>query len=78
MEKQAEAHLVSIACSSPPEGYSRWTLRLLADQMVVWGYLESVSYESVRQVLKKTRVAKLAREADSQELPSKRRDCDET
>jgi len=54
LDGEAEAHLVSIACSSPPEGYSRWTLRLLADQMVVLGYLESVSYESVRQVLKKT------------------------
>ncbi len=49
----AEAHLVALACSGAPVGSSRWTLRLLADQMVVLGYIESVSYETVRQVLKK-------------------------
>jgi len=54
LDGEAEAHLVAIACSSAPEGYSRWTLRLLANQMVVLGYVESISHESVRQVLKKT------------------------
>jgi len=53
LDGEAEAHLVATACSSPPEGYSRWTLRVLADQMVVLGYVESISHESVRQVLKK-------------------------
>ena len=41
----------------PPEGRSRWTLRLLADQIVTMGYVESISHESVRQVLKKTNLS---------------------
>ena len=40
-------------CSAPPEGHQRWTLRLLADKMVVLEYVESVSHETVRQVLNK-------------------------
>ena len=55
LDSEAEAHLVATACSSPPEGYNRWTLRLLADQIVTLGYVETISHESVRQVLKKTR-----------------------
>lgn len=50
----AEAHLVRLACSKPPQGRGRWTLRLLADRMVTLGYVEAVSHETVRQVLKKT------------------------
>lgn len=57
LDGEAEARLVAIACSKAPFGYSRWTLRLLADQMVVLGYVESISHESVRQVLKKTRLS---------------------
>lgn len=53
LDGEAEAYLVATACSSPPEGHSRWTLRLLADQIVALGYVESISHESVRQVLKK-------------------------
>jgi len=53
LDGKAEAHLVTLACSEAPTGFSRWTLRLLADQMVVLGHLESVSYETIRQVLKK-------------------------
>lgn len=49
-----EAHLVALNCSEPPEGHARWSLRLLADQMVELGYVESVSHETVRRVLKKT------------------------
>ncbi len=49
-----EAHLVALRCSQPPEGYTRWSLRLLADRMVELGYVESISHESVRQMLKKT------------------------
>ena len=48
-----EAHLVALSCSEPPEGYSRWSLRLLADQAVELNYIDSVSYETVRRVLKK-------------------------
>ena len=46
--------LVAVACSAPPEGHSRWTLRLLAGQAVKLGLTGSVSRETVRQVLKKT------------------------
>jgi transposase len=56
IDGEIEAHLIAIACSQAPTGSSRWTLRLLADQMVVLGYIESISHESVRQVLKKTKL----------------------
>lgn len=49
-----EAHLVALSCSKPPPGHARWSLRLLADKMVELGYVETVSYETVRRVLKKT------------------------
>ncbi len=51
--KQA-AHLVAIACSTPPEGFARWTLRLLADKVVELKFADSITRETVRQVLKKT------------------------
>ena len=51
-----EAHLVALSCSDPPEGQAQWSLRLLADQVVELGYIESVSYETIRRVLKKTRL----------------------
>ena len=51
----AEAHLVTLACSTPPDGFGRWTLRLLAEQLVALAYVEHVSHETVRQVLKKTK-----------------------
>jgi Homeodomain-like domain len=50
----AEAHLVTLACTTPPEGAGRWTLRLLAERMVELAYVPHVSHETVRQVLKKT------------------------
>lgn len=49
-----EAHLIAISCSKAPGGYARWSLRMLADKMVELKYTESVSHETVRQVLKKT------------------------
>lgn len=48
-----EAHLIALRCSDPPDGRSGWTLHLLAGQMVRLGYVESISHESVRQMLKK-------------------------
>ncbi len=54
LDGDAEAHLIALACSETPEGYSRWSLRLLADRMVELGYVESISHEAVRRVLKKT------------------------
>lgn len=49
-----EAHLVALSCSEPPEGHANWSLRLLADKMVELNYVESISHETVRRVLKKT------------------------
>lgn len=54
IDGDAEARLISIACSEPPEGYSRWSLRLLADRMVELEYIDDISHETVRKVLKKT------------------------
>ena len=48
-----EAHLIALVCSPVPEGYQHWTLRLLAETMVDLGYVEHVSHETVRRVLKK-------------------------
>lgn len=48
-----EAHLIAMSCGKPPEGFSRWSLRLLADQAVELNYIDSVSHETVRRVLKK-------------------------
>ena len=52
--EKAEADLIELAKSDPPKGRKRWTLRLLAEHAVQWKYLDSLSHESVRQILKKT------------------------
>lgn len=49
-----EAHLVAVSCTEPPEGFARWSLRLLADKVVELDYIDSVSHETVRRILKKT------------------------
>ena len=49
-----EAHLVALSCSDPPEGFARWSLRLLADKVVELNYIDSISHEAVRRILKKT------------------------
>ena len=49
-----EAHLIALSCSKAPEGFSRWSLRLLAEKMVELEYVEDISHETVRRVLKKT------------------------
>ena len=54
LDGRAEAHLIALSCSSAPEGRDHWSVRLLADRMVELGYVESVSYETVRRTLKKT------------------------
>jgi hypothetical protein len=51
-----EAHLIALSCSDPPEGFSRWSMRLLADKVVELDYIDSVSHETIRQVLKKTKL----------------------
>ena len=55
LDGEQEAHLVALSCGTAPEGHDRWTLRLLADRMVKLEYVDRVSHETVRQVLKKTR-----------------------
>lgn len=54
IDGEVEAHLVALSCSKPPEGYARWSLRMLADKMVELNYIESISHVSVGEVLKKT------------------------
>lgn len=56
-----EAHIVALSCSEPPEGFARWSLRLLADQVVELGYSENISHETIRRTLKKRNQA-LAKE----------------
>lgn len=58
-----EAHLIALSCSKPPEGFSRWTLRLLADKAIELQYVDSISHETVRRVLKKTN-SSLGKEKD--------------
>jgi transposase len=50
-----EAHLIALSCSEAPEGYARWSLRLLADKMIELKYIDSISHETIRQTLKKTK-----------------------
>jgi hypothetical protein len=54
LDGKAEAHLIALRCGLPPEGRRSWTLRLLADKLVALEVVDSVSYETVRRVLKKT------------------------
>lgn len=54
LDGKQEAHLIALACSAPPAGKKRWTLRLLAEQVVELRYAGAVSHETVRRVLKKT------------------------
>jgi len=48
-----EAHIIALACNRPPEGFSKWSLRLLSDKTVELGYIDKISYVSVGSVLKK-------------------------
>lgn len=54
LDGEAEAHLIAIACSAPPEGRERWTLRLLQSEMIKRQYVDDVSHETIRMALKKT------------------------
>ena len=60
VDGEVEARLVQLACSEPPEGYQRWTLRLLADRLVELEVIDRISHETVRQRLGKKRVKTLA------------------
>jgi len=54
LDGEQEAHLIALACSAPPEGRKRWTLRLLAEGLVRLEVVDAVSHETVRQALKQT------------------------
>jgi hypothetical protein len=54
LDGEQEAHLIALACGSPPAGRCRWTLRLLADKLVELGHIGTVSHETIRRTLKKT------------------------
>lgn len=54
LDGEQEAHLIALACAKTPDGQGKWSVRLLADQLVELGYVESISHETVRQTLKKT------------------------
>ena len=54
---EVEAHIIALACSTPPEGYARWSLRLLADKSVELGYVDSLSHMAVKRLLKKQNIS---------------------
>lgn len=54
VDGDVEAHLIALSCLAPPEGHARWSLRLLADRAVELQWVEEISHETVRRVLKKT------------------------
>jgi len=54
LDGRGEAYLIALACSDPPDEHEHWALRLLADELVELGFVESISPETVRQYLKKT------------------------
>ena len=54
LDGEGEAHLIALACSEPPTGRKYWSLRLLQDRFVKQGHADTISYETIRRVLKKT------------------------
>ncbi len=54
LDGEGEAHLIALACSDPPDGYERWSLRLLQDRLIHLEIVENISHETIRQTLKKT------------------------
>ena len=57
LDGNAEAHLIALACSEAPEGYERWSLRLLQDRFIKLEIVDSVSHETIRTTLKKTNLS---------------------
>lgn len=55
---ETEAKLIALACSEPPEGYARWSLRLLEKKVVELGIVEAASDSTIQRVLKKTRLSR--------------------
>lgn len=54
---EVEAHIIALACSEPPEGYARWTVRLLAQRSVELSFVDSISHMSVDRLLKKRNIS---------------------
>lgn len=54
IDGDTEAHIIALSCSEPPEGFAKWSLRLLADKAVELKYVENISHETIRKTLKKT------------------------
>lgn len=54
IDGEQRAKVTALACSTPPEGYARWSVRLLADKVVELGLVEEISHDSVHRILKKT------------------------
>ena len=59
LDGRGEAKLISIACSAPPEGRAKWTMQMLADELVILDVVESISDETVRITLKKTNSSRI-------------------
>src|SRR5690606_74351 len=57
IDGEVEAHLIALTCSDPPEGYDRWTLRLLADHLVLLEVVDHISHVAVGNALKKTNLS---------------------
>jgi transposase len=55
LDGRGEAHLIALTCSEPPDDHDHWAMRVLADRLVALGVVDSISHETVRQTLKKTR-----------------------
>jgi transposase len=54
LDAKQEAYVIATVCASPPEGHARWSLRLLADEVVRLSIVDTISHETVRRTLKKT------------------------
>lgn len=54
---EVEAHVIALACGEPPEGYARWSLRMIAKKSVELGYIDSISHVTVSAILKKTNLS---------------------
>ena len=74
LDGEGEAHLIALACSEPPDGYERWSLRLLKDRIIRLEIVENICHETIRQTLKKQAQA-LVERAVVYSTPSQRGFC---
>src|SRR3712207_5443601 len=72
LDGKQEAHLLALACARPPEGKARWSLRLLAERMVMLEHVDTLSHETVRQTLKKTSSSRIGRRCGAFRRSSRR------